>query len=92
MQDLSILTSDILVLSLRATLSDRPLAMSVVDELARRLRNAEKHFEDMFGEYQQEDCKKEQFMDDPMTVAYGVGSEMVDLVRCHCPTCMGDGP
>ncbi len=31
------------------------------------------------------DCPKEQFLEDPVTRAYGVGSEMVGLVRC--PVC-----
>jgi len=32
-------------------------------------------------------CRKVAFMDDPMTQAYGVGSEMVEQVHCTCPTC-----
>lgn len=31
------------------------------------------------------DCPKQEFLDDPITVAYGVGSEMVRLVPC--PVC-----
>lgn len=31
------------------------------------------------------DCPKAAFLDDPITVAYGVGSEMVGLIAC--PVC-----
>jgi hypothetical protein len=29
------------------------------------------------------DCPREQFLDDPITQAYGVGSEMLHLIRCE---------
>lgn len=31
------------------------------------------------------DCPREEFLDDPITVAYGVGSEMLHLISC--PVC-----
>ena len=31
------------------------------------------------------DCPKQEFLDDPITVAYGVGAEMIALVPC--PVC-----
>lgn len=35
-----------------------------------------------------ENCKKEQFLEDPMTRHYGVGYELVDRVSCDCPLCI----
>jgi hypothetical protein len=35
-------------------------------------------------------CPKEAFLDDPITIAYGMGSEMVGSV--HCEICDSDGP
>jgi hypothetical protein len=29
------------------------------------------------------DCPRDQFLDDPITEAYGVGSEMLHLIRCE---------
>jgi ssDNA-binding Zn-finger/Zn-ribbon topoisomerase 1 len=29
------------------------------------------------------DCPKDRFLDDPITQEYGVGGEMVALIRCH---------
>lgn len=34
-------------------------------------------------------CKKEAFLDDPMTQAYGVGFEMLSMIDCDCPLCTG---
>ena len=33
-------------------------------------------------------CRRESFLEDPMTTEYGVGAEMVDLVACSCRECM----
>jgi hypothetical protein len=32
-------------------------------------------------------CKRDAFLDDPMTEASGMGSEMVDLIDCDCDDC-----
>jgi hypothetical protein len=39
-------------------------------------------------QYPEHDCPKQQFLDDPIAAAYGVGSEMVGLIRC--PVCDAD--
>jgi hypothetical protein len=35
--------------------------------------------------YEDHDCPRDQFLDDPITQAYGVGGEMLHLIRC--PVC-----
>lgn len=32
-------------------------------------------------------CKRMAFLNDPITVAAGVGSEMLHLIQCDCPDC-----
>lgn len=34
-------------------------------------------------------CRKEAFLDDPITVAYGVGYEMLNMIDCNCSLCTG---
>lgn len=32
-------------------------------------------------------CRREKFLNDPITEHYGVGAEMVGLIRCSCDNC-----
>jgi len=38
--------------------------------------------QDEANRYPEHDCPKNQFLEDPITQAYGVGSEMVGLISC----------
>jgi hypothetical protein len=38
--------------------------------------------EEWEAEYPEHDCPRDAFLEDPITVAYGVGSEMVHLIPC----------